>query len=126
MPQVAGQERHTGRRRLSTSGLVDGAGVVEVISEQVPQGYAWLIERIIVHTTSTVASAFGLYADQATVDRMLEYTNAGNFAVADEASPILVEEGSRVIARWENCSLVDAGGLTTAATIVLQYRLEAV
>lgn len=70
----------------------------------VPAGRLWLVERIVVSCTSSSATSAALYVDQVDALHLVEGTSAGNFDIADENSPLVIESLSVLTVVWTGAS----------------------
>lgn len=78
----------------------NGAGVAQAVFGPVQPGYQWRVERIAISSDSALASAFTMYLETIDPTNIVESTPSGNNDIADETQPILVPEGSRLLAVW--------------------------
>lgn len=91
-------------------------GAMEAVFGPVPQGTAWLVERVLVITNSATPTTCFIFLGEARDQNLIEGTNSGNLDVADEASPIMVPGNTELRVRW--------GGASDGAigTCRVQYR----
>lgn len=101
----------------STSAPASAAGRAEVTFTQVPDGELWMIERIVVITTSAAATTAEIYNTSERDDRLREFTPNGNADVADMASPMQLRSGEQLLVVWSGAT---AGAI---ATCNLQYTV---
>lgn len=72
--------------------------------QQVQAGRIWLVERIVVWCTSSSPTAAVFYTDTVQTASIVEGTSAGNFDIADENSPVVVDALSSLIVQWTGAS----------------------
>lgn len=85
--------------------------------DQVQPPYFWLIDRMVVSTTTAQPTTARIYRDYADPAHLVNATGNGNLDVDDSNSPLLVDTGSQLLVVWTG---VEAGFRGTART---QYRL---
>lgn len=96
-------------KRLRTPVVAGADGKMAVELQQVPDNELWLVDRIRVSSTSVIKSQVYLYENDATsLENVIDGSLSGNFDVADNASPILLVGGIRLVFQWEGA---EAGSL---------------
>lgn len=90
--------------RTVTTPAADATGIIQATFAPVGAGRLWLVERIVVSCTSSSVTAAAFYVDQVAPDALVEGTSAGNFDIADENSPLVVDALSSLIVRWIGAS----------------------
>lgn len=105
------------RRLTAKSGAASG-GVAQAELLQVPQDELWLLERAVVHCTSTATTAARLYLDTVAPTAMLDGSRSGNFDVADNGAPIQVPGGSVLICQWTGADDGAIGTLRVQVTVL--------
>lgn len=100
-----------------TSAPADATGRAEVDFAQVPDGELWMLERVVVSTTSAAASTVKLYNSTEAPRALREFTPNGNADVADMASPMHLRSGEQLLAIWSGMT---AGAI---ATCNIQYTV---
>lgn len=83
----------------------------------VPVGFLWLVQRISVYSASSTLTNATVFLDTIDPTTMLDYTNNGNNDIADEASPIVIDEGHSLVCQWKGIADNATG------TINIQYQL---
>lgn len=104
-------------RVISTPPAADG--VTELEFEQVPQDELWLVDRVIVQSTSSAATVAHLYLDAIDDRHVLDGTRVGNFDVADNNSPIQLLGSSVLRVRWQGA---DDGAVGTCRIQLVVLR----
>ncbi len=84
----------------NTASESGGTGIIDVDMGAPAAGETWFIERMNGNCNSAVATALTIYLNAVSPNNVLDYTDLGNNAVADNASPIEVPAGNKVIWRW--------------------------
>ncbi|KAB2809305.1 hypothetical protein F9L07_19895 [Pimelobacter simplex] len=87
---------------LTTAPAAGGLATAEL--RQVPQDERWLLDRVVVQCTSTTQTVAFLYLNETEDRGVLDGTRVGNFDVADQSQPILLEGGARLIVQWRGAS----------------------
>ncbi len=90
---------HDYRHRVKSTDPA-AAGVAELEYEQVPQDELWLVDRVVVQSTSSAATVAHLYLDTIDDRHVIDGTRVGNFDVADMASPIQLLGSTVLRVRW--------------------------
>lgn len=84
---------------------VDAGGAALVSFGPVPQDERWLVDRVVVVTSSRAGAAwFGMYLDDVDDSRLIDGTNAGDFDVNDADSPLELEGGEQLVCVWSNAT----------------------
>lgn len=81
-----------------------GSGTMTATFEVVGEGRLWLVDRVVVTSTSTTTTAAYLFTDQATAAQYLDGSNSGNFDVADNSSPLHIDQTRTLIVVWTGAS----------------------
>lgn len=103
-----------GDSRQSNPAAADG--ICDAVFDTVPTGHMWLVERVNINNTSTVATAAVLYVGAPVPANQVDMSNSGVGDVADEVNPIRVPGGLQLRVRWTGASLGAVG------TVSIQYR----
>lgn len=85
--------------------------------DQVEAPYFWLIDRMVVSTTTTKPTTARIYRDYVDPLHLVNATGNGNLDVDDASSPLLVDTGSQLLVVWTG----DEAGFRGTARV--QYRL---
>jgi hypothetical protein len=96
--------------------VADAGGIATIeLATVPPDQQLWLVERVVVGSTSVNPTQFALYRNAVDLANRVEFTDGGNGNVADEAQAIRFQPADLIIAQWT--------GATPAArcTISLQY-----
>jgi hypothetical protein len=88
-------------------------GTTSLQWDAVPVGYLWRVEIISVRATSSTAPQVVVTAGA----RVMANTYAGNYDIADQCSPILVQGGEQLGFSWYG---IDAG---QTPTVDIQYAV---
>lgn len=87
----------------------------------VPQGSAWLIERLSTRVQgSATVPELRIYIGAEAAENIVETTDAGDLDIADASSPIYVGAGETLLFIWRNVE-EDVGA---RANVRAQYRVE--
>jgi hypothetical protein len=105
-------------RVLKTKAAAGGYAVAEL--EQVPQDERWLIDRVVVQCDSTTPTVAFLYLNELEDRGVLDGTRVGNFDVADQTRPILLDGGGRLLVRWAGASNGAIGTVRLQLSILRQ------
>lgn len=112
-----GWNLHDFRQPVLTTPAAGGTGLATTELPQVPQDERWLLDRVVVQCTSSTPTAAFLYVNEAEDRACLDGTRVGNFDVADNAQPIVLEGGTRLLIQWKGASIGARG------TARLQLRI---
>jgi hypothetical protein len=96
------------------------ANAMEIDLEALPPNFVWLIERTSYFCNSTTQTEATLYVDAIDPRNMVDYTNVGNKSIGDQAQPILIPTGSRLVAQWTGVT----APANPIAKLRVQYRAE--
>lgn len=100
------------------STVATATGVMTAVADVVEQGFLWLVERIVIGTSSTTDTACGIYVGPTQTDiYRRDFTDTGNDDVAEYGPPLLVSPGVALTLLWTGASL-GAQGFTS-----IQYQL---
>ncbi len=94
------------------------AGVMRAELPQLPQDELWLVHRIVVQSDSSTPTEARVYLDRPDPQRLVDGTRAGNFDVADMASPIQVPGSSVLICEWTGASVGATGAMHVQAIVL--------
>lgn len=98
------------------------AGVATVAFGPVPDDELWLLDRITVSCTSSTVTVCTLYLDVIDPQHALDYTPAGNYDIADEASPIQIPATSQLLVVWTGASNGARASARTQMRILRRIR----
>lgn len=87
---------------LTSAPAVNGTCVVEI--GPVDGTELWALDRAIVSTTSTTPTVCTIYRDRIAPAAVVDGTNAGNGAVADNAAAWQIAPNSQLFVVWTGCS----------------------
>lgn len=88
------------------STVAGAAGTMQATADVVEQGYLWLVERIVIGTTSTTDTACAVYVGPQQTDiYRRDITDTGNDDVAEYGPPLLVSPGLALTLLWTGASL---------------------
>lgn len=104
---------------VTTAACVGAPWLLVAEFPPVDPGTFWLLERITVTTTATGPTRAMVYAGGISPINFLDGTERGNFDVADNASPILVDSNTALTIQWSG---VELGAVATAR---IQYQIVA-
>jgi hypothetical protein len=76
------------------------AGTMTATADQLDTAELWLIDRAVVYTTSTAATALRLYTGAVAPGRLLSGSASGNFDEADYPQGLLIPAGGQLLAVW--------------------------
>lgn len=93
-------------------------GVMRVELPQLPQDELWLVHRIVVQSDSTTDTQARIYLDRPDPGRLVDGTRAGNFDVADMASPIQIPGSSVLVCEWSGASVGAIGAMHVQAIVL--------
>lgn len=115
--EAVGVGQVPGTRGTAVAQGEESGGEIEARLEPVPQNKVWLIERIVVQCTSSVATDAKIYAGDANPINLVDATpGGGNLNVADQFNPVRLDPGQRLTCVWDNTP--DGGSI---GTIRVQY-----
>jgi hypothetical protein len=95
--------------RQVTTPAATASGVITASFPPVAAGRLWLVERFVVVCTSSTATVATFYADAVSILTIVEGTASGNFDIADENSPLVVDPLSTLIVQWQGAALGAVG-----------------
>jgi hypothetical protein len=87
---------------LTTPAAAGGLATVELA--QVPHDERWLLDRAVVQCDSTTPTVAFLYLNDIEDRGVLDGTRVGNFDVADNTQPILLDGGGVLKVQWQGAS----------------------
>lgn len=85
---------------------------------QLPHDELWLVHRMVVQTDSPTPTSARVYLNVTDPATLVDGTRAGNFDVADQASPIQVPGGSILICEWEDAEIGTTGSFNVQAVVL--------
>jgi hypothetical protein len=86
---------------------------VTIETPQLPDTEMWLIDRLVVSSTSTSDTAARVY--NSGTDRLRSGSRAGNFDEADYPGGLLLRPSSWLTVQWSGCSLGAVAALAVQA-----------
>jgi hypothetical protein len=92
-------------------------GLATITLDQLPPTDMWLLDHMVVQTTSSTPTVMRLYADSVDPRYIRDGSDHGNFSVGDWYSGLVCRPSVSLVAQWTGCS---AGAI---ATLTLQARV---
>lgn len=105
-------------KQVSRSAQAAADGTLRVVMPQQPQDELWLITRMVVWSDASGITSARVYLNSEDPTSLVDGTRAGNFDVADQASPIQMPGGSTLICVWEGADPGATGALLVQATVL--------
>lgn len=93
----------------------ESGGVILVELPALDMGERWLVDHVVVSTTSTTKTVLRLYDGPVAAERLLSGTPSGNLDEADYAGGLLVDSGAMLVAQWTGASAGSTGLLRVQA-----------
>ncbi len=95
-----GGPRFEGFRKEAVVTTIDAAGIADAVFGPPPADGYWLVERIVVVTTSAAATEARMYSGDVDDANLEDGTSTGNLDIADETQAIVVPGGTVFRIRW--------------------------
>jgi hypothetical protein len=106
-------------RQIRLSATADASGVATIDCGQVDPFTQWLVDRLVVQSTSAAASAVKLYDSSVAPAQVLDGTASGNLNSADYPQGLLIRPSASLIAQWTGAT---AGAVCTLTAQVRIFR----
>lgn len=95
-------------------------GRMQAVFDPVPSSQLWLVERIVVSSTSTAKTEARFYAGREEPVSLLDGTRSGNLDIADNSSPMQVTSSIALLVVWTGADDGSVGSVRIQGS-VLQY-----
>lgn len=105
------------RRQRKRSDPAGADGLCTITLDPVEAGFLWLVDRMVIATTSATPTECYAYSGDPDLSRIEDGSSHGNFDVADESSPVLVDSAESLTVQWTGASL------GAVAYLSVQYQL---
>jgi len=105
------------------TGLADANGVITVVSDEVPPGQFWELERAVIVCDSATIPTFTLYRGGVSTINARAGTPAGNFAVAEGFPPLRIPSGFHVTGQWTGADVGSIGVLVLEGLLVQRVQV---
>lgn len=92
-------------------------GLATITGDLIDPAELWLVDRLVITTTSTSSTSFRIYDGSTDPAMLLDVTAAGNLNSADYPEGLLIRPASQWVAQWTGASAGAVGTLTVQATI---------
>lgn len=107
------------KKRLRTPVAADANGNMTAELPQVPDNELWFVDRIRTSSNSVKRTQVYLYENDTTsIENIVDGSFSGNFDVADNSSPILLEGGIRLVFQWVGAQVGSLGFARVQWTIL--------
>jgi hypothetical protein len=107
------------RAPIIAGATANGSGVATITLDPVPPGNVWLLDYVVVSSTSDLTSALNLYDGLPAASTLLDGTGSlGNSGVAVYSPPRLILGTRQLTAVWSGCTP------GAACTLRVEYRLQ--
>lgn len=102
-----------------TSAPADATGTITIDFGQLDPVVMWLVDRIVVHCTSSTTTALKIYDSAVTPARLRDRTSQGNDNAGDYPNGLLFRPSRSMVLQWTGAT---AGAVATAAAQIRQMR----
>lgn len=106
-------------QQIRLSATADATGTATIDCGQVDPTTQWLVDRVVIQSTSGSASTLKLYDSTVAAAQLLDGTAAGNLNTADYPAGLLVRPSASLVAQWTGAS---PGAVCTLTAQVRIYR----
>lgn len=107
-------------RAIRMTATADSTGTATIDCGQVDPATQWLVDRLVVQSTSSSASTVRLYESIVDPSRLLDGTPAGNLNSNDYPQGLLIRPSSSLVAQWTGAS---TGAVCTLNVQARVYRM---
>jgi hypothetical protein len=105
--------------QVRLSATADASGVATVTCPQVDPSTQWLVDRLVVQSTSTASASVKLYDSTVAPASVLDGTATGNLNSADYPQGLLIRPAASLIAQWTGAT---PGAVCTLTAQVRIFR----
>lgn len=106
-------------QQLRQAATADATGTATLDLGQVDPTTQWLVDRLVVQTTSTASTTLRLYDSTVAPANLLDATSSGNINTADYPAGLLVRPSTSLVAQWTGATF---GAVCTLTAQVRVFR----